>query len=136
MQRYELQRAHRFWSNYRAAGRTDPPLPQTEGPEMSTAPAVNRAIEASPPIQGRSFPLGATVYPEGVNFSVYSKGSEAVELLLFDAVDDAMPSRVIEPDRHTNRTYRYWHFFVPGIAAGQIRFWIRLTTFVTGPTPR
>ncbi len=68
---------------------------------------------------GRSFPLGATVHPKGVNFSVFSKGSEAVQLLLFDAVDDRKPARVIELDRLTHRTYHYWHVFVPGISAGQ-----------------
>ena len=42
---------------------------------------------------GKSFPLGATVYPSGVNFSVFAKGNTAVELLLFDRVDDSYPSR-------------------------------------------
>ena len=32
---------------------------------------------------GRSWPLGATVYDGGVNFSVYSRNASAVELLLF-----------------------------------------------------
>ena len=32
---------------------------------------------------GRSWPLGATVYDGGVNFSVYSRNPSAVELLLF-----------------------------------------------------
>jgi isoamylase len=81
---------------------------------------MRRANEASPPGYGRSFPLGATIYPEGVNFSVYSKQSEGVQLLLFDHVDDPKPSRVIELDRYINRTYHYWHLFVPGIAAGQL----------------
>ena len=86
---------------------------------MRSEPITNRTTEASPPSYGRSFPLGATVYPEGVNFSVFSKQSEAVELLLFDHVDDPKPSRVIGLDRRTNRTYHYWHVFVPGISAGQ-----------------
>jgi isoamylase len=71
-------------------------------------------------MHGRSFPLGATLYPEGVNFSVFSKGSESVQLLLFDHVDDPKPSRVVELDRWTNRTYHYWHVFLPGITAGQL----------------
>ncbi|HEY3275015.1 MAG TPA: glycogen debranching protein GlgX [Syntrophorhabdaceae bacterium] len=75
--------------------------------------------DASPSIRGLSFPLGATIYPEGVNFSVFSKGSAAVHLLLFDHVDDAKPSCVIELDRHRNRIYHYWHVFVPGITRGQ-----------------
>jgi isoamylase len=70
--------------------------------------------------EGRSCPLGATLYPEGANFSVYSKHATAVELLLFDGVDDARPERVIRIDPSTNRTYHYWHVFVPGVRTGQI----------------
>ncbi len=70
--------------------------------------------------QGRSFPLGATVYPKGVNFSVFSRRATALEVLLFDHVDDLTPSRVIPLDPQVNRTYYYWHVFVPGIAAGQL----------------
>jgi isoamylase len=43
-----------------------------------------------------------------------------VELLLFDCVDDASPKRVISIDPAINRTYHYWHIFVPGVKAGQI----------------
>src|ERR1700757_681632 len=70
--------------------------------------------------EGRSSPLGATLSPEGTNFSVYSKHATAVELLLFDCVDDARPARVIRIDPASNRTYHYWHVFVPGVKAGQI----------------
>jgi len=70
--------------------------------------------------KGRSSPLGATLSPEGANFSVYSKHASEIELLLFDGVDDGRPSRVIRIDPATNRTYHYWHVFVPGIKAGQI----------------
>ena len=70
--------------------------------------------------EGRSCPLGATLSPEGANFSVYSKHATAIELLLFDRVDDARPARVIRIDPATNRTYHYWHVFVPGVKAGQI----------------
>ena len=69
---------------------------------------------------GRSYPLGATVYPQGVNFSIYSKNATAVELLLFDDVDDAKPSRVIHLSPQKNRTFFYWHIFVAGCSAGQI----------------
>jgi len=70
--------------------------------------------------QGRSFPPGATVWPGGVNFSVFSKNSTAMELLLFDHVDDAGPAQVIRLDPEQNRTYHYWHLFVPGLRAGQV----------------
>ena len=68
----------------------------------------------------RSCPLGATLSLGGANFSVYSKHATAIELLLFDCVDDARPARVIRIDPSTNRTYHYWHVFVPGVRAGQI----------------
>jgi glycogen operon protein len=55
-----------------------------------------------------------------VNFSVYSKHATGIELLLFDRADDARPSLVIRIDPATNRTYHYWHVFVPGVRAGQI----------------
>src|ERR1700739_1749712 len=70
--------------------------------------------------EGRSSPLGATLSLAGANFSVYSKHATAIELLLFDGVDDARPARVIRLDPSTNRTYHYWHVFVPGVTAGQI----------------
>ena len=38
---------------------------------------------------GRSCPLGATLSPQGVNFSVFSKSATLVELLLFTDVQDA-----------------------------------------------
>jgi len=87
---------------------------------MSTAPIVSRSDRATPPSYGRSFPLGATIYPTGVNFSVFSKHSEAVELLLFDHVDDPKPAQVIELNPYANRTYHYWHIFVPAVGAGQL----------------
>jgi len=70
--------------------------------------------------EGRSSPLGATLSREGANFSVYSKHATGMELLLFDNVDDARPASVIRIDPSTNRTYHYWHVFVPGVKAGQI----------------
>ena len=70
--------------------------------------------------QGRSFPLGATYYLEGVNFSVFSKHATSVELLLFDHVDDLEPASVIPLDPRVNRTYHYWHVFAPGVKVGQL----------------
>ena len=69
---------------------------------------------------GRVAPLGATVSHDGVNFSIFSREASAVELLLFDKEDDAKPTRSITIDPATNRTYHYWHVFVPGVGAGQI----------------
>jgi glycogen operon protein len=71
-------------------------------------------------LPGRSFPLGATVYPDGVNFCIFSKSSTAVELLLFAAADDPKPSRVIVLDAKHHKTFYYWHVFVPKLTAGQV----------------
>src|SRR5215472_12309063 len=68
---------------------------------------------------GNSSPLGATIVPGGVNFSVFSRGATAVDLLLFDREDDPRP-RVIPIDPLANRTYHYWHLFVPGLRPGQL----------------
>lgn len=43
-----------------------------------------------------------------------------MQLLLFDHVDDACPSRTITLDPVTNHSRHYWHVFVPGIGVGQI----------------
>ncbi len=69
---------------------------------------------------GSSAPLGATVSAGGVDFSLYSRKASSVELLFFDHEDDNLPSRVIPIDPETNRTYHYWHIFVPGVKSGQI----------------
>lgn len=69
---------------------------------------------------GRSAPIGATVGPGGVNFSIFSRYATAVELLFFDRDDDARPARVIPFDSAANRTYHYWHTFVPGAQPGQL----------------
>ncbi|NJD57323.1 MAG: glycogen debranching protein GlgX [Nitrospirae bacterium] len=71
-------------------------------------------------MQGNSFPLGAAIRRGGVNFSVFSKSADAVELLLFDHAEDAVPSRTILLDPKKNRTYHYWHVFAPDIGPGQI----------------
>ena len=70
--------------------------------------------------EGSSAPLGARCSPDGVNFSLFSRHATAVELLLFAGVDDRTPSRVIRLDPATNRTYFYWHVFVPGVRPGQL----------------
>jgi isoamylase len=69
---------------------------------------------------GRPYPLGATVYPEGVNLALFTKNATAVELLLFEHWDDAQPRHVLRLDPEINRTFYYWHIFVFGLKPGQI----------------
>jgi isoamylase len=71
-------------------------------------------------LAGTSSPLGATPGAHGTNFSIFSKHATAIELLLFDQVDDARPARVIPLEPALNRTYHYWHVFVPALKAGQL----------------
>ncbi len=69
---------------------------------------------------GNSFPLGATVSENGVNFSLFSRTATGVELFFFDEDDNATPARVVRFDPASNRTYHYWHAFVPGVRPGQL----------------
>jgi isoamylase len=78
------------------------------------------AVTGAPSGTGKSFPLGATILPGGVNFSVFSRQATRVELLLFDSAEAMQPTRVVDLDPRAHRTYHYWHVFVPGIGAGQI----------------
>ena len=84
---------------------------------LGTFRACSEAINRN---RGCSFPLGATVCPGGVNFSVFSKSTTAVDLLLFDRTGDPKPVRTIRFDPKVNKTYHYWHVFVPDVQAGQI----------------
>ncbi len=71
-------------------------------------------------LPGKAYPIGATVTPEGVNFSLFSKNCHRVELLLFDHEHDARPSQIFQLDPQSNRTFYYWHIFIPGLQAGQL----------------
>ncbi|MGK7894130.1 MAG: glycogen debranching protein GlgX [Xenococcus sp. (in: cyanobacteria)] len=76
----------------------------------------DRQAENIKVLPGTSYPLGANVYPDGVNFSIFSQHAEAIELLLFDSPNAAKPVQIIK----LNKTFFYWHVFVQGIREGQI----------------
>ena len=69
---------------------------------------------------GVTAPLGATVCPGGVNFSVFSKHACMIELLLFDDENAKQPVRIIPLNADEHRTYHYWHVFVPYVLPGQV----------------
>jgi glycogen operon protein len=71
-------------------------------------------------IASYSYPLGPTLTPLGVNFSIFSAHATDVEIVFFDGADAKQPSRVIKLSPTINRTSHYWHIFVPGIVAGQL----------------
>ncbi|MGD9044998.1 MAG: hypothetical protein PVG06_14865 [Desulfobacterales bacterium] len=56
---------------------------------------MNEDIAKTEEEVGQSFPLGVTVDSDGANFSVFSKNTTAIELLLFDTVDESCPARTI-----------------------------------------
>ena len=66
--------------------------------------------------KGSFYPLGATLRPDGVNFTLYSQNAREVFLLLFDKLDTD-PSDIIKLE---NRTKYIWHAFVQGLKAGQL----------------
>lgn len=68
---------------------------------------------------GLSYPLGATVTRRGVNFSVFSKNCDYVELLLFDAKGEQV-THSFKLDRIINRTFYYWHIFIEDLGAGAV----------------
>ena len=72
------------------------------------------------PGRGSPYPLGATIQEDGVNFSLFSANATSVQLLLFDHYDDPEPAQVFTLDPAVNKTYYYWHIFVPGVGDGQI----------------
>ena len=66
---------------------------------------------------GKPSPLGATWDGMGVNFALYSRHAEAVELLLFDDPADGHPALTISlPER----TGPIWHGYIPNLRPGQL----------------
>ena len=66
---------------------------------------------------------GVTWTAEGVNFSVFSKSAQKVELLLYRAANSAEPLEVVDLDPNTNRTFFFWHVFVEGLRSGTFYTW-------------
>lgn len=71
-------------------------------------------------LPGLSYPVGATVTEQGVNFCVASREATAIELLLFDTPDAPTPARIIPLDSKQHKRACYWHIFVPGLHQGQV----------------
>jgi isoamylase len=92
---------------------------QTLGRILQRVPAEREAADSFESA-GQSSPLGATLVPGGATFSLYSRDASGVELLLFHRNDDIQPAQAITLDPIRNRTYHYWHVFVPGVRAGEI----------------
>jgi isoamylase len=94
-------------------------MPSAVTAKPISQPVARRAITRDEG-EGQSSPLGATVSEGGVNFSLYSRDARKIELLLFHDADAVRPERIIHLEPASNRTYHYWHVFVPGLRAGQV----------------
>jgi len=86
---------------------------------MTTVP--ERASSVPPELhKGNTSPLDATVCTEGWNFSFFARTALASNCCSFDRPDDVKASRIITYEPKLNRTYHYWHTFVPDIGSGQL----------------
>ena len=66
---------------------------------------------------------GVTIMEDGVNFCVFSRYAEKMELLLFEAADRLEPDAVIQLDPRVNRTFFFWHVFVEALPDGVYYNW-------------
>jgi isoamylase len=88
------------------------------------ADGVNSA--AAPPYAirpGSRFPSGASAGAEGVNFSIFSRHANRVELLLYTDADSPAPFQIISLDPEHNRSFFFWHVFVEDLPAGVHYTW-------------
>ena len=67
--------------------------------------------------RGSPWPLGSTITPRGVNFSVAAPTANRIELLIFPDADARSPDQVIELTER-NRSANYWHVEVENLEAG------------------
>jgi isoamylase len=93
---------------------------QPARPAASSRTSLHSRVQIVPHATGAAAPLGATLIDGGVNFSLFSRTATGVDLLLFNDVEDVAPAKVIPFDPVLNRTYFYWHQFVPDLEPGQL----------------
>lgn len=65
---------------------------------------------------GRSYPLGSTPDPDGVNFAIFSANAHKVQLCLFDESGEEEIARISLPEF----TDDVWHGHVEGLSAGTL----------------
>ncbi|SJM96364.1 glycogen debranching protein GlgX [Crenothrix polyspora] len=72
---------------------------------------------------GTPYPSGSKLSHGGINFSIFSRHTTRVELLLFDSSDSAEPFQVIELQREINRTFFSWHVYILDLPVGTWYAW-------------
>ena len=68
---------------------------------------------------GSAWPLGSSITPNGVNFSIAAPHAKTVELLIFQTEDDDFAQETISLD-HRNRSGDYWHVEIDGLTEGAL----------------
>ena len=68
---------------------------------------------------GSAWPLGSSVTPNGVNFSIAAPHATNVELLIFQNEDDDCAKETISLDQK-NRSGDYWHVELDGLTEGSL----------------
>lgn len=66
--------------------------------------------------------LGATVDKDGVNFAIWGRYANEMELVLFKSEDDPTPE-CLRLSAHPHRSGYYWHVHVRGLSEGQLYGW-------------
>ncbi len=72
---------------------------------------------------GKPYPSGSKFNDKGVNFSIFSRHAEQVELLLFASAESDEPLQIIPLRKEINKTFFSWHVFVSKLPAGTWYTW-------------
>lgn len=80
----------------------------------------NTEFEVKP---GSPHPHGAELTDEGVNFSIFSRHADNVELLLFKTEDCLEPFQIIKLHKEKNLTFFSWHVLVSNLPPGTWYTW-------------
>jgi len=72
---------------------------------------------------GSPYPAGSRPNAGGVNFSIFSRYAEHVELLLFESEDSEEPFQIITLEKESNRTFFSWHIYVSKLPVGTWYTW-------------
>ena len=72
---------------------------------------------------GKPYPSGSKFNDKGVNFSIFSRHAEQVELLLFASAESDEPFQIIPLRKEINKTFFSWHVFVSKLPAGTWYTW-------------
>ncbi|MCK5477593.1 MAG: glycogen debranching enzyme, partial [Methylococcales bacterium] len=72
---------------------------------------------------GRSYPSGAKPDAKGVNFSIFTRHADSIELLLFETAKSIKPFQIIQLEKNINRTFYSWHVLVLDLPVGTWYTW-------------